>query len=79
MTGDRRPANLPIYYLAVYQTALGEKDAAFASLDRSYTNREGFILWIKVDPRLDPLRDDPRFDNLLAQVGYKGANKNKAR
>jgi len=71
MTGDKRPANLPPYYIAVFQTALGEKDAVFASLDRSLENRDGFILWIKVDPRLDPLRDDRRFDNLLARVGYE--------
>ena len=70
MTGDTRPGNLPVYFVAVFNAALGDKDAALASLERSYANREGFILWIKVDPRLDPLRDDSRFQDLMTRVGY---------
>ncbi len=48
---------------------LGEKDKAFAELNKSYENREYFMILLKVDPRLDPLRSDPRFQDLLRRVG----------
>ena len=50
---------------------MGEKDRAFAELNRAYENREvNMGLLLKVDPILDPLRDDPRFERLLARVGF---------
>ena len=58
----------PLYYAWVY-AALGEKDRAFLLLDRSVRERVPLLLWAKVDPRLDPLRDDPRFAALLQQLG----------
>jgi len=48
---------------------MGEKDRAFAELNKAYENRE-FIVSLKVDPFLDPLRDDPRFRELLARIGF---------
>ena len=48
---------------------LGENDNAFAELNKAYTNREYFLVWLKVDPRLDSLRADPRFGDLLRRVG----------
>lgn len=67
-TGDRGPANAS-YPLATFHAAFGEKDKAFAELNRSYENREYFMTLLKVDPRLDPLRDDPRFAELMRRVG----------
>jgi tetratricopeptide (TPR) repeat protein len=58
------------YALATYLAALGEKDEAFAALNRAYENQEYGLLLIKTDPRLDPLRDDPRFQELLRKVGF---------
>jgi hypothetical protein len=52
--------------------ALGEKDAAFHWLDKAVADRSGSVRYLKVEPRLDPLRGDPRFDSLLARVGLKG-------
>ena len=49
---------------------IGEKDRAFAELNRAYENREAGMAHLKVDPQLDPLRDDPRFKELLARVGF---------
>lgn len=71
MTGERRPPTMASYFVAVYHTALGEKDKAFAELNKSYENREiSLIQGLKVDPRLDPLRDDPRFQDLLKKIGF---------
>ena len=48
---------------------LGDKDQAFACLDKAYELRDSGIVFIKVDPLFDPLRDDPRFKNLLRRIG----------
>lgn len=55
--------------LATKYAQLGEKDKAFEALNDAYENREFTMRWIKVNPLLDPLRDDPRFQELLKKVG----------
>jgi TolB-like protein/Tfp pilus assembly protein PilF len=47
---------------------LGEKDAAFAALDKAFVRRAG-VVDIKVDPRLDNIRSDPRYADLLRRIG----------
>jgi tetratricopeptide (TPR) repeat protein len=69
MTGEHRPAKLTSYSVATFHTALGEKDKAFAELNKAYEDREFFISLLKVDQRLDPLRSDPRFADLMRKVG----------
>ncbi|HAF22791.1 MAG TPA: hypothetical protein DCK93_07725 [Blastocatellia bacterium] len=64
-----RRLDLRAYTRATYHAALGERDKAFAELNKAYENREGGLIRLKVDPRLDPLRDDPRFQELLRRVG----------
>jgi serine/threonine-protein kinase len=49
--------------------ALGEKDQAFAILEKSYEERRDRMVWLSVDPLLDPLRSDPRFGDLVRRVG----------
>jgi Tol biopolymer transport system component/serine/threonine protein kinase/tetratricopeptide (TPR) repeat protein len=56
------------YYPALIHTALGDHDRAFERLRRSSENRDWWMLWLRVEPRLDPLRADPRFEALLQQV-----------
>ena len=50
--------------------ALGEKDKAFAELNKEYENRFFGLALIKVHPQYDLLRDDPRFAELLKKVGF---------
>jgi serine/threonine protein kinase/tetratricopeptide (TPR) repeat protein len=47
---------------------LGEKDAAFAALDKAFVKRAG-VVDINVDPRLDNIRSDPRYTDLLRRIG----------
>ncbi len=68
MTGTRRPVNLPAYIIATFHAELGEKDKAFAELNKSYENREYFMVLLRVDPRLDSLRDDPRFVEIIKRM-----------
>ena len=57
---------MPPYYMAALHAHRGEKDRAFAELDRALRERTGALVWTKVDPALDPLRSDPRFAKVLA-------------
>ena len=58
------------YNLALVHVGLGEIEQAFESLERAYAERSLFLtIWAKADPRLDPLRADPRFDDLLRRLG----------
>ena len=66
MTGGERPASLSRYNFVIFLTALGEKDKAFDELDKSY---EVFGRLLRIDPLLDPLRDAPRFEDILRRAG----------
>lgn len=57
------------YWTAVTYAALGEKDAAFAELEKSYRNRDWFLQRLKVDPFMDPLRGDTRFAEMVKRIG----------
>ena len=57
------------YNVATIYTALGDKDAAIAQLEKAYQERSWYLLFLAVDPQLDNLRGDPRFKNLLGRVG----------
>lgn len=54
---------------AAIHAALDELDRAFAWLERGYERRSAGLLLLSVDPRLDRLRGDPRFDSLLERMG----------
>ena len=59
------------YNVALIHTALGNHDAAFASLDKAYRSRYPFLWEMRVDPLFDPLRSDPRYSQLLAKMSLK--------
>ena len=56
------------YYLAVADIALGEKDEAFAALEKDFTDRATSYSYIPVDPFFDDLRADRRFVALMQRV-----------
>jgi hypothetical protein len=55
---------------------LGEKDEAFAWLNRAYQERSYLLTYLTVDERLDKLHADPRFDELVRRVGLPAAIRN---
>ena len=57
------------YWLAIVYAALGEKEAAFAELEKAYQAHDWFFQRLRVDPFMDPLRDDPRFKDLVRRLG----------
>jgi DNA-binding winged helix-turn-helix (wHTH) protein/tetratricopeptide (TPR) repeat protein len=50
---------------------LGNKDKAFEYLEGAYQQHSPLMGSLQVEPQFDPLRDDPRFDELLTRVGLK--------
>lgn len=54
---------------AYVQLGLGRTNEALAGLAAAVQQRSLRILWLRVDPRLDPLRTDPRFQALVQQIG----------
>jgi DNA-binding winged helix-turn-helix (wHTH) protein/tetratricopeptide (TPR) repeat protein len=56
------------YHMALIYAGLGDKDSAFAWLNKSLAYREGMLAVIKVEPMFGNLRDDPRFANLLERM-----------
>jgi serine/threonine-protein kinase len=61
-------AYVPAYDIALVCAGLGWKDQALENLSRAYRERSGWMTYLKVDPRLDPLRSDSRFIDLLHRV-----------
>jgi eukaryotic-like serine/threonine-protein kinase len=58
------------YIMATVYAALGDKDQAFAQLQQAYLQRSFFLSLINVDPELDSLRPDPRFQDLLRRMNF---------
>jgi serine/threonine-protein kinase len=58
------------YLAAKIYTQLGDKDQAFAWLEKAYEEHNGKMFTLKVHPLLDPLRSDPRFKDLLHRMNF---------
>ena len=59
---------VPAYDLALVCVGLGATDQAFEWLDRAYEERCGWLTYLKVEPRMDALRSDSRFNDLLRRL-----------
>jgi hypothetical protein len=60
----------PDINLAHIYAGLGDKDRALQCLEKACDKTVSWIAFIKVDPKLDPLRSDPRFDQVLRRAGF---------
>ena len=58
------------YSIALVYVGLGDKDHAFEWLERAYAERSPQLVVLKVEPRLDGIRSDPRFGALMAKMGF---------
>ena len=54
--------------IAVIYAGLGAKTPTFEWLDKAYEDHSTWLSWIKVDPRFDSIRDDPRYRDLLRRM-----------
>jgi serine/threonine protein kinase/Tfp pilus assembly protein PilF len=60
---------VPPYEIGMIYLGLGQKERAFEYFENGYGERSGWMAYLKVDPRLDPVRSDPRFQDLYRRVG----------
>ena len=60
---------VPAHDVALVYTGLQEKENAFKWLNKAYEERSFNLAYLKMEPRFDPLRSDPRFADLLRRIG----------
>jgi hypothetical protein len=58
------------HYIGCIYAGLGEKDLAIRWLEKAYEENSQWLSHTKLDPRLQSLRKDPRFENLLQRIGF---------
>jgi tetratricopeptide (TPR) repeat protein len=64
-----RHENVSGYQIALVHLGLNRKAPALESLEGAYREHSTLLSYLKMDPRLDPLRGDPKFAELLRRVG----------
>jgi hypothetical protein len=69
MASPDGPVGITAYIVAVFRAALGDVDGAIAKLDQALAKREPHVVMLKIDPRFDGIRSDPRFQAILAAIG----------
>ena len=63
-----RDRHVSAYHVAAIHVALGDADAGMDWLERAYEERSPWIAYLRVDPRVEKLREQPRFKRLLAKT-----------
>ena len=58
------------YQLALVHIGLGDNEAAMEALQQAYREHATLLSYLKMDPRFDPLRSDPRFQDLLRKMNF---------
>lgn len=58
------------YGMALVHAGLGDKEEAFAWLEKAFEERSHWLVWLRLDPRWNNLRGDPRFDALVQRMNY---------
>ena len=69
LTGRSGRRYVSPYLIATIHAGLGENDRALTWLERAYEERDYLLVMLRIDPRLDGLRADPRFTDLVRRVG----------
>jgi TolB-like protein len=71
---ERTTRYFPAYALAEAYVGIGDRDNAFAYLRKAYAQREPALLFIGVEPKMDSVRNDPRFAALVDEIGLSLAS-----
>ena len=61
---------VPSYSIATVYAGLGMKEESLQYMVKSYDEGSFYMIHLKVEPILDPLRADPRFSDLVRRVGH---------
>jgi tetratricopeptide (TPR) repeat protein len=60
----------PAWFLALYYCTLDDYETAFIWLKKSCDRHEVEMTWLREEPLLIPVRDDPRYKNLYRKIGF---------
>ncbi|MDH4287995.1 MAG: tetratricopeptide repeat protein, partial [Aquincola sp.] len=60
------------YGVALVYAGVGDKEQAFAWLEKAFAERSHWLMWLRLDPRWKTLRSDPRFAALVERMKYPG-------
>ncbi len=71
LTATSKQRYISPYWIAMIYACLGDKDNAFHWLNQAVKERSGSLVWIKVEPKLDRLRSDPRFAEFITTIGLR--------
>ena len=66
-----RAKYVPPYNLALIYMGLGNKQKAMEWLEKAYLDRDIHLVFLRVEPKWDAVREDPRFQDLLRRI-YSG-------
>jgi TolB-like protein/DNA-binding winged helix-turn-helix (wHTH) protein/tetratricopeptide (TPR) repeat protein len=69
MEGTSKHTYVSPWWLAMVNTGLGDKERAFYWLEKAYQGREHDLIFMNCWPMFDPLRNDPRFEDLERRIG----------
>jgi tetratricopeptide (TPR) repeat protein len=70
LNDDKADLPVPPYQVALIHTALGEHSTAFDWLEKAQREHTWQACYMHLDPCLDPLRSDPRFQDLLLRMNF---------
>ncbi|MDH3649088.1 MAG: hypothetical protein OEQ53_05355, partial [Saprospiraceae bacterium] len=68
--GAESSVGSPSFYLAMLHAQMGKINDAFEWLDNAYQDHEVEMYWLKVEPTFEPMRNDPRWEEMLDKVGF---------
>ncbi|HKH46404.1 MAG TPA: winged helix-turn-helix domain-containing protein [Thermoanaerobaculia bacterium] len=75
LIGRGSTAYVSPYALAALHAEIGNQDEALAALTRALEERDPMLVSVDVDPAFDPVRADPRFQEIVARVGGPGSRR----
>ena len=64
----RKKRYVSAYGIASIHACLRDVDEALEWLEIAYAEHDQTLVWLKVHPRLDPIRNDPRYHDLLRRM-----------
>ena len=64
---------VPPYAFALIHVGLGQNERALDWLQHAYNVRDVHTIWLPMDPKLDPLRDEPSFVRLIERCGFRNS------
>ncbi|MGA7293249.1 MAG: protein kinase [Terriglobales bacterium] len=67
---DPSQPHLPAYSIAMVYAGLADKEQTVSWLNRGYEEKNDDMIYMKIEPALDPFRSDPRIQDLIRHVGF---------